>query len=131
MSLDRLIKLLKAGTSYTDGTWVLVMGGRGNGLESIRDSLGQMSIDVQNAETLDDALTLIAAHDLPPVLAYLFADGLGGLEAAISVHSELQKHTHIGKCLIVSSEAQPDIDFSKVDENSPLILAAPRRTRLK
>jgi hypothetical protein len=130
MSLDRLIKILKTGTAYTRGTWVLVMGGQGEGLAAIKDRLAQLSITVCNAENLEQAIALINQNDMPPLLAYMYAEGLGGLERTISIHADLQKQTHIGKCLIVSPEANPDIDFSQMDENSPLILSAPKRSRL-
>lgn len=130
MSLDHLIKLLKTGSVYTNGTWVLVMGGRNGGLDNLREGLNKMSISVHNADTVEAALQIIENCGMPPVLAYMFAEGLGGLEHAITLHAELQKVTHIGKCLIVSPEAAPDINFSSVDSTSPLILSAPKRTRL-
>ena len=106
------------------------MGGQGEGLAAIKDRLAQLSITVCNAENLEQAIALINQNDMPPVLAYMYAEGLGGLERTISIHADLQKQTHIGKCLIVSPEANPDIDFSQMDENSPLILSAPKRSRL-
>jgi hypothetical protein len=48
----------------------------------------------------------------------------------MTLHSGLQKITHIGKSLIVSSEQNPDFDFSSMTENAPLILSAPKKTRL-
>ena len=130
MSLERIIQILKSGTIYTDGTWVLVMGGQGAELNTLSTGLAQISIRVENATTLDQAVALIGSNELPPILAYFFADGLGGLDTAMTLHSGLQKITHIGKSLIVSSEQNPDFDFSSMTENAPLILSAPKKTRL-
>ncbi len=93
---------------------VLVMGGQGEEL-AIKDRLAQLSITRCNAENLEQAIALINQNDMPPVLAYMYAEGLGGLERTISIYADLQKQTHIGKCLIVSPEANPDIDFSQMD----------------
>ncbi|MDA7827128.1 hypothetical protein N9A67_02760 [Rhodobacteraceae bacterium] len=130
MSLEKIIQILKSGTIYTDGTWVLVMGGQGAELNTLSTGLAQISIRVENATTLDQAVALIGANELPPILAYFFADGLGGLDNALRLHASLQKITHIGKSLIVSSEQNPDFDFSSMTENAPLILSAPKKTRL-
>jgi len=65
MSLERIIQILKSGTIYTDGTWVLVMGGQGAELNTLSSGLAQISIRVENATTLDQAVALIGSNELP------------------------------------------------------------------
>jgi hypothetical protein len=131
VSIDHLIKLLQHGTSHVSGSWILVMGGDDGSWQSLKRGLSFLEIGVVQAASFQQARDLIDAAQEPPLLAYLFADELGGLDVTISLHARLQKEAHISKCLIVSAEVSDDMDmFATSGSTSPMILSAPKRKNL-